>query len=102
VGNTCFTQRLLVLVAHACAASQVREVVERVEFFADWLAHGPPTVFWLSGFFFTQVGWEITALPGTVAKPATYLEVEDSSERGIRQNFHKVMHGLHRICRSPS
>lgn len=35
--------------------SYVREVLERVAFFSDWLAHGPPSVFWLSGFFFTQV-----------------------------------------------
>jgi dynein heavy chain len=35
--------------------SYVREVMERVAFFTDWLQHGPPSVFWLSGFFFTQV-----------------------------------------------
>lgn len=35
--------------------SYVREVLERVAFFSDWLAHGPPSVVWLSGFFFTQV-----------------------------------------------
>jgi dynein heavy chain len=32
----------------------VKEVVERVAFFAAWLAAGAPTVFWLSGFFFTH------------------------------------------------
>ena len=32
----------------------VKEVVERVEFFQRWLDDGPPVVFWLSGFFFTQ------------------------------------------------
>jgi hypothetical protein len=37
--------------------SYVREVLERVAFFTDWLHSGPPTVFWLSGFFFTQVRW---------------------------------------------
>ena len=36
--------------------SYVREVLERVAFFTDWLHNGPPSVFWLSGFFFTQVG----------------------------------------------
>jgi dynein heavy chain len=36
--------------------SYVREVLERVNFFSDWLQNGPPSVFWLSGFFFTQVG----------------------------------------------
>ena len=35
----------------------VKEVIERCEFFQQWLNHGPPTVFWLSGFFFTQVGY---------------------------------------------
>ncbi len=32
----------------------VREVLERCEFFSAWLQNGPPVVFWLSGFFFTQ------------------------------------------------
>eukprot|EP00798_Chlamydomonas_sp_ICE-L_P021153 gene21153-28042_t len=35
-------------------ASYVKEVVERAAFFNDWLQQGPPTVFWISGFFFTQ------------------------------------------------
>jgi dynein heavy chain len=33
----------------------VAEVLQRDAFFGDWLAYGPPAVFWLSGFFFTQV-----------------------------------------------
>jgi hypothetical protein len=33
----------------------VREVLERVAFFSSWLAHGAPSVYWISGFFFTQV-----------------------------------------------
>lgn len=33
----------------------VKEVIERCEFFQEWLNQGPPTVYWLSGFFFTQV-----------------------------------------------
>uniref|UniRef100_A0A061R4I5 Dynein heavy chain 9 n=2 Tax=Tetraselmis sp. GSL018 TaxID=582737 RepID=A0A061R4I5_9CHLO len=32
----------------------VKEVIERCDFFRQWFDHGPPTVFWLSGFFFTQ------------------------------------------------
>ncbi|KAF5833110.1 DNAH7 protein [Dunaliella salina] len=32
----------------------VKEVLERVVFFQDWVDQGPPTVYWLSGFFFTQ------------------------------------------------
>lgn len=35
--------------------SYVAEVLQRVKFFSSWLQHGPPSVFWLSGFFFTQV-----------------------------------------------
>ncbi len=33
----------------------VREVVERCEAFGSWLRDGPPAVYWISGFFFTQV-----------------------------------------------
>jgi dynein heavy chain, axonemal len=32
----------------------IKEVLERCEFFQKWLDSGPPTVFWLPGFFFTQ------------------------------------------------
>jgi hypothetical protein len=35
--------------------SYIKEVLERVSFFQQWIDNGPPTVFWLSGFFFTQV-----------------------------------------------
>ncbi|KAF6266164.1 dynein heavy chain 9 [Scenedesmus sp. NREL 46B-D3] len=34
--------------------SYVREVLERVAFFGSWLARGAPSVYWISGFFFTQ------------------------------------------------
>lgn len=36
--------------------SYIKEVIERCEFFRSWLEEGAPTVYWLSGFFFTQVG----------------------------------------------
>jgi len=32
----------------------VQDLKRRLKLFADWLEHGPPTVYWLSGFFFTQ------------------------------------------------
>lgn len=35
--------------------SYIKEVLARVTFFSDWVASGPPAVFWISGFFFTQV-----------------------------------------------
>ena len=35
--------------------SYVKELLERVAFFDGWLHAGPPTVYWISGFFFTQV-----------------------------------------------
>eukprot|EP00698_Gefionella_okellyi_P021809 TRINITY_DN713_c0_g3_i1.p1 TRINITY_DN713_c0_g3~~TRINITY_DN713_c0_g3_i1.p1 ORF type:complete len:2250 (-),score=595.98 TRINITY_DN713_c0_g3_i1:82-5835(-) len=35
-------------------ASYVADLLERIAFFNEWIARGPPVVFWLSGFFFTQ------------------------------------------------
>ena len=32
----------------------VKEVIERCQFFADWVNNGPPAVYWISAFFFTQ------------------------------------------------
>ncbi|KAK3235324.1 hypothetical protein CYMTET_54467 [Cymbomonas tetramitiformis] len=34
--------------------SYIKELLERVQFFNGWLNSGPPVVFWLCGFFFTQ------------------------------------------------
>ena len=34
--------------------SYAKEVLERCRFFQDWIDKGPPAVYWLSGFFFTQ------------------------------------------------
>lgn len=36
--------------------SYVKEVLERIAFFQGWIDDGPPTLYWISGFFFTQVG----------------------------------------------
>lgn len=33
----------------------ITEVGERVAFFRGWVDNGAPNVFWISGFFFTQV-----------------------------------------------
>ncbi len=35
--------------------SYIKEVLERVAFFSDWITKGAPPVFWISGFFFIQV-----------------------------------------------
>ena len=32
----------------------VSDLVQRLDFFKTWIANGPPPVFWLPGFFFTQ------------------------------------------------
>jgi hypothetical protein len=36
-------------------ASWVKDFHARISFMRDWLQHGQPTVFWMSGFFFPQV-----------------------------------------------
>ncbi|GMH33280.1 hypothetical protein BSKO_01114 [Bryopsis sp. KO-2023] len=35
-------------------ASYMKEVHDRIDFFQGWIDNGPPVVFWISGFFFTQ------------------------------------------------
>ena len=42
--------------------SYIKEVLERCRFFQDWIEKGPPTVYWLSGFFFTQVRQDYQAV----------------------------------------
>ncbi len=36
-------------------ASWVKDLHARIHFMRDWLVHGQPAVFWMSGFFFPQV-----------------------------------------------
>lgn len=34
--------------------SYVTDLIMRLKVFEEWIEHGPPNVFWLSGFYFTQ------------------------------------------------
>lgn len=68
-------------------AGYVADLIERCRMMADWVAHGPPPVFWLSGFYFTHafltgvkqnyarkhripidtIGFDYACLPGAAA-----------------------------------
>ena len=49
----------------------VVDLVNRIEFFNNWIDHGPPAVFWLSGFFFTQ-----SFLTGVLQNYARKFQIE--------------------------
>ena len=40
----------------------VKEVIERCQFFADWVNTGPPAVYWISAFFFTQASFSFCSV----------------------------------------
>ena len=35
-------------------SSYFRDLIKRIEMFKNWIISGPPKIFWLPGFFFTQ------------------------------------------------
>lgn len=54
----------------------------RLKFFQDWIEHGTPTVFWISGFYFTQ-----SFLTGTYTEPLSTHILPLTSILGVLQNY---------------
>jgi dynein heavy chain len=64
-------------------ASWVKDLHARLRFMAQWLAHGQPAAFWISGFFFPQ-GFLTGALQNHARKYAIAIDTLNFSFRVLR------------------
>jgi hypothetical protein len=72
----------------------VQDLKRRLQMFADWIRDGPPSVFWLSGFFFTQSFLtgpqnfkQLCILNSTHASPFSRTPTERSAHVSSRNLF---------------
>lgn len=71
----------------------VKDLLDRLDFVAEWIAHGIPAVFWISGFFFPQ-GF----MTGTIQNHARKYKIPIDS---LTFEFIMLPHDVHELTARP-